>query len=533
MSELIRQRSIQLNDFSGGLNNYWDPSSISDNEVPFLQNMEFSPNGALTSRPPVVDRNIGNPQPGENIDILGYYTPEDGKVFLIAGINDKTYALEVQQYGFGSWTEIWSSKASAMAQYANQVVLAKTTTGGARWDETNGLTTIPTMPALFTLAIFRERMFGTGVHGTGGETGLYWSDIISLDDPAGVYNWNVDSLIYIGRGDGQPVTELIADYNGLIIFKRNATYNFVYSDLPEEGTVSLVQHNIGATNKRSVVGYQNGFVVLYDRVLYKFQNNVYAPINAQKVRFEYDENYDSSSALFGEAVSVIGDRALVFTSGNLYSLNLLTGTWSQWQTDTNLAYVMEAPKARGYQRRYPIGLGTGGLDASTLWFLQDFPISQWYELDGSTVIEAGGTETFECVVRTKIYDFDRPTEWKRMYWWAADISASGQISGVISPIGIPDLQNTWDQLDQFTWDFLAEKTWDDLFSRDVNVTTDQSVVGDVPQRVSLKMDRGIRFRRAFFELYLNCDGTAATAPAQIFSLTPMIGVKAKMSKDVA
>ena len=318
MSDLIRQRSYELNDFSGGLNNYWDPSSISDNEVPFLQNMEFSPNGALTSRPPIIDRNIGNPVPGENIDILGYYTPENGKVFLIAGIDGKTYALEVQQYGFGTWTEIWSSKASAMAQYANQVILCKSSTGGARWDESNGLTAIPTMPALFTLAIFRERMFGTGVHGTSGETGLYWSDVISLDDPDGVYNWNVDSLIYISRGDGQPVTELVADYNGLIIFKRNATYNFVYSDLPEEGTVSLVQNNIGASNKRSVVGYQNGFVVLHNRVLYKFQNNIYAPINAQKVRFEYDENFDDQTALFGEAVSVIGDRALVYTSGSLY-----------------------------------------------------------------------------------------------------------------------------------------------------------------------------------------------------------------------
>jgi hypothetical protein len=28
---------------------------------------------------------------------------------------------------------------------------------------------------------------------------------------------------------------------------------------------------------------------------------------------------------------------------------------------------------------------------------------------------------------------------------------------------------------------------------------------------------------------LNCDGTPATAPAQIFSITPMVGIKAKMT----
>jgi hypothetical protein len=536
MSELTQQRSIQLNNFSGGLNNYWDASTIAENEVPFLLNMEFTPNGALTSRPPIVDRGMGHPLGGastEHIDILGYYTPENGDVFLVASTDAKTWAIEVEQYAFGSWVEIWSEKATAIVQYANQVVMSKATTGGAKWDTVSGQTTIATMPGLFTLVLFRERMFGSGVHGSAAETAIYWSDVISLDQPEGTYEWNADSFVYVKRGDGQPITELMADYNGLIVFKRNATYNFVYSDLPEEGTVSLVQHNIGALNKRSVAGYENGFVVLHNRTLYKFQNNIYAPINAQKVRFEVTESFDNSTALFSEAVSIIGDRALVFTSGNLYSLNLITGSWSQWDSTTGLAYVLEAPKARAYQRRYPIGLGISGQAATTVWYLQDYPISEWYELDGGLVVLNGGSEDFQCVLRTRIYDFNSPSEWKRMFWWAADVSANGTIDGVVVPIGVPDLINSWDQLDQYTWTYLTTKTWDNLFERDVSVYTTQVVTDEVPQRVSLKMDKGIRFRRAYFELYLDCDGTAATAPAQIFSLTPMVGVKAKMTKDVA
>lgn len=536
MSDIVRQRSIEFRDFSGGLNNYWDPSSIADNELPFLLNMEFTPNGALTSRPPIVDRGLGHPLGAgatENIDPLGYYTPENGKVFFIAATSSKTWAIEVQQYGFGSWAEIWSEKANAFVQYANQVVMCKSTTGGARWDETSGLTTIATMPALFTLQLFKERMFGTGLHGTANETAIFWSDVISLDQPAGIYEWAADSYTYIGRGDGQPITQLVADYNGLVIFKRNATYNFVYSDLPEEGTVSPVQVNIGALNKRSVVGYQNGFVVLHNRTLYKFQNNVYAPINSQKVRFEYQEDFDSSTALLAEAVSVVGDRALVFTQGNLYSLNLLTGGWAQWESTTEAAYFIEAPKARGYQRRYAIALGVGGQTADTVYYIQDYPISQWYELDGGLVVENGSSESFQCVMRTKIFDFDSPTEWKRLYWWSADVAAIGSVTARIVPIGVPDLENTWDQLDQYTWDYLENLTWDTLFFRDVAITTNQTVTGDEPQRVALKMDKSARFRRAYFELYLNTSGTSETAPAQIFSLTPMIGVKAKMSKDVA
>lgn len=551
MSEITQQRSFQFKDFSGGLNNYWDPSSIADNEVPYLLNMEFTPNGALTSRPPIVDRGIPHPLgtgSTQNIDILGYYTPENGKVYLIAATTAKTWALEVQQYGFGSWTEIWSSAAVAVVQYANQLIMAKESAGGARWmpsrpaastpanpviDGASNTLAISTMPALTTLVLFKERMFGSGVHGTNGETAIYWSDTISLDAPTGIYTWNADSNVYVGRGDGQPITELVADYNGLIIFKRNATFNFVYSDLPEEGTISLVQHNIGAQNKRSVAGYQNGFVVLYNRTLYKFQNNIYAPLNAQKVRFEYAESFNNATALFGEAVSIVGDRALVFTQGNLYSLNLITGSWSQWNTTTNLAYVLEVPKARGFQWNYPRALGTAGLAATKVWFMQDYPISQWFALSGGQVVETGGSEQFQCVMRTKIYDFGAPSEWKRMYWWAADVAANGEINATVTPIGVPDLVNSWDQLDQYTWDYFGSKTWDTLFIRDVSAYTTQEVVDTEPQRVSLKMDKGIRFRRAYFELYLNCDGTAETAPAQIFSLTPMVGLKAKMTKDVA
>lgn len=553
MSDIVRQRAIELNDFSGGLNNYWDPSSIADNEVSFLQNMEFTPNGALTSRPPIVDRNIGNPYGyGANVkmNILGYYTPENGKIFLVAttpavpdlAAGPKTWVMELTQYGFGNWIEIWNAEAVDFVQYANQIIMCRPASGGARWKDGDAtFTAITQMPALSSLALFRERMFGTGVQGTAGETAIYWSDINTLDQPNGIYEWNADSFVYVGRGDGQPITYLVADYNGLIIFKRNSTYNLVYGELPEEGTISLVQVNIGAQNRRAVVGYQNGFIVLHNRTLYKFQNNVYAPINSQKIRFEYKTDFPSG-ALFDEAVSVFGDRGLVFTQGNLYAINLLTGSWSQWETSTALAYVLEAPKPRTFQWPYTFALGiavatpniaSGGFDLGQgkLLFIQDYPSSSWLELVEGQVVEAGGDEGMICIMKTKIYDFDTPSEWKRLYWWSADVATNGGVVGRFVPVGIPELAQTWDQLDQFTWDYLGGLTWDTLFERDASVESNRGV--ENPGRFAVKMDKSARFRRGSFELYLVHTGAKDSIPAQIFSLTPMIGVKAKMSKDVA
>lgn len=86
MSQIIRQRSATLQQFTGGLNNYWDQSAIADNELASIINFEFSTNGALMSRPPIyVDKNGTNPVltpvAGEPMDILGTYIRTDGTRF--------------------------------------------------------------------------------------------------------------------------------------------------------------------------------------------------------------------------------------------------------------------------------------------------------------------------------------------------------------------------------------------------------------------------------------------------------------------
>jgi hypothetical protein len=49
--------------------------------------------------------------------------------------------------------------------------------------------------------------------------------------------------------------------------------------------------------------------------------------------------------------------------------------------------------------------------------------------------------------------------------------------------------------------------------------------------MEVKLNQALRFRRIYFELYLDCDGTAETSPVQIFSIIPMVGAKSKISKE--
>jgi len=525
LSDLIRERSVSLKDFSGGLNNYWDPSSIAENEVPYLLNMDFSPNGALISRPPIFDSGIPSPVSGQYIDILGFYTPANGPRYIVVTTDAKTWVKDIDAEN--AWIEVWAHKASSFIQYNDEAVFSKKTTGGMRWKLSGGATAISTMPALDGLAVFRDRFFGWGVANTASQTKLYFSDIITLTEPAGVYTWNTDSVFEIGRGDGQRISSVIADYSKIIIFKSASTYTLTYSALVEEGVISLIQQGIGAENPDCVAVYQNGYVVLHDQILYKYLNDSFSPLNAQKVNFKGEEIFPGIEPTLWKkdyAVSVFGDRAIVWFNGVSYILNLLTGTWSIWDSAfSKLAIVKQRARLADEILPYEVGYGISGSPESSKWKI--------YQIDNINV-SSTASEEFECQVRTRIYDFNTPAEWKRLYWWAVDMAAAGQVTTQAHVVGVTTYQNEWSQMDGYTWDYLESGTWDTPVNEAPPVESVRQIPSGRPQRTLLKLERGLRFRRIFFEVYFSCDGTSATAPTQVFSITPMIGEKAKMTKGV-
>jgi hypothetical protein len=141
-------------------------------------------------------------------------------------------------------------------------------------------------------------------------------------------------------------------------------------------------------------------------------------------------------------------------------------------------------------------------------------------------------------------------EWKRLYFWAVDLQSAQPVKGIVYPVAIPAtaIVATWDEISQ---DFVGEtgfKTWDALSNDDLSdtefgtwdaITTPSGGISTIvdefpmskPLRIEAKMNRALRFRRIYFELYLECDGTALTSPAQVFSIIPLIGAKAKISKE--
>lgn len=549
MSSTVRTRSAALQRFTGGLNNYWDQSSIDDTELASIINFEFTTNGALTSRPAIYPESAGigyvaTPQADEPVDIIGTYIKQNGTRYLVCVTDSKTWLYNVEAYEF---TQIAAFRAADCTQYDDKVVLCSTYTHGGYWDGT--AFTVTNMPYLGGIELFQNRFFGYGVEGTGTASTLYWSDITTFG-PSGeltsIWDWTDDTSNYyyveIGTGDGQWVTAIAQGYGDIVIFRNRSTYRFSYGDSPETGTMQPMQQDIGAENKRSVIKFENAHFVLSGGILYKYQNWLYYPLNAQRVKFTSD---DTVTPRFQHAVSIVGRRCLVWHDGNLYSYNLDTETWSEWQSTSKVAYFHAVPR-RSEEGTEDTYYGISGVENPTVSGSEDFCL--WRIEDKPTT--SVGSEDFQASLRTKIYDFATPVEWKRLYFWAVDLQTANPVKAVAYPVSIPEtaVKTTWDELSKdfdaetgfYTWDQLSQDdpsdvgygTWDTPTKTSGGIATlVDDFPHDFPLRMEVKLNQALRFRRIYFELYLTCDGTASTSPVQIFSIIPLIGAKAKIAKE--
>jgi len=546
MSDLVRERSAQIKDFSGGLNNFWDPSSIEQNEVPFLQNLEFSPTGSLSSRPPIGEVDVAFPEADVFFNLLGYYIEEDGDRFGVFTSPTKTYIYNIVTE---VWTEIWTHPAADFVQYQGYLIMCRINGAGAYWgpngapgyNSSTGLwtitgsntSTIATMPAGRGIELHQERLFLFGPINSATQSVMYWSNIAGEIESAPGKDWRWwetnTSFTSVNGGDGQWITGLVSGYNEVTVFRNASTYRFTFSGLPKNGTMAKVQEGIGAENQNCIAGYENGHIVLSGDQLYAYYNGNYTSLNDQKVRFE--EQPASVNLKIRYSVSIIGARAVLNFGGSLYSFQIKTGTWSIWKSDTEFARCVEVPTPANNIGETKSALAVSGSADSDKWKLYRI-------VDHSH--SSSGSEEIKCALRTRIFDFETPNEWKRLYWWAADVMAAGKITARVFPVSVFFADPTWDDVSldfvgdqRFTaWDE-PNATWDKPTDDEFRgITTEVDNGFSYRQRNSLKLDTGVRFRRVYFELYLECDGTIDTSPAQIFSITPMIGMKAKMSDRI-
>jgi hypothetical protein len=525
-------RGVVLRDFTGGLNNVSDLSAIADNELAVAENFEVDATGALTSRPPFVRFANTKTITGtdlttqQQMEFLGYYNRADGTTYLVLADTTGTYLFDPTPK---TYTLVTTVVASGIAQYQNRLYLCSRTIAGGWYGETvagSGTYTYQSlsggttpMPKGDQIVLYKDRLWIAGWGNSDERTKVYLSDVTTTAG-GDINNWPVTNFFYVSRGDGQWITKLYAGPNDLTVYRNSSAYYFRYDSDPRLGILTRYEGSIGCDTKYSLATYQNFVYVVSNGALYQLVGYQFYRRN-DPAKVEFRGQTVAAPLSISVALSVVGSRALVWFQGVIYVYNLTTNVWSTWKSNLMPAIMRTIQRPEGfYGPETAYGITGSGLNQKfgVLQFVDDYTFSN--------------AEPITCTIRTKGYDYGMPDRFKTLFWWTADVLMSGSGTGNMIPITLTASAITWDDMSLKTWDELSTGTWDHPTIKIPGVVTTQTNPSSSPERVSLKFRKKLRFRRGYYEVTLTTDGTLATGPAHIFSLTTYVETRQKIANGV-
>jgi hypothetical protein len=505
----------------GGENTLREAAGIADNEVSLAQNLEFTTDGTAVSRPAIVNDSAGPAGLTGALVPLGYFVAADGTTSLVVADAANSYLYNLATK---AWTTIWAFPASGFVQYLNNAVMISESVSGGYW-EAGAFTATTTMPLGSQIVFYQDRFWAFGPKGTANQNTVWFSDLTVISPPSTIYNWTVATNFFIvGPGDGQWISAMRADPSALLIFRNLSTWSFQFPSSPALGTLRRLSSTIGTDAVFSVVPYENYYFVLNQGYLYQFINYQYYPLNTKKEQLSRSALPNGQRLDF--RLGVLGGRVLVWFLGTMYAFNVITGSWSRWVSPTTqLAHLIQAPPdpTRG-DGRVSYGV-TGENDAAKagLFRVQEDQLA------------VGSGESFDVILRTKSYAFQQASEYKRMTYWTVEVTSADGVTGNLYPEALGSAGATWDQLSLQTWDQLSTGTWDNPLVIPVTITDMATFPSLAPIGITAKMTLSGygRFLRMQFEIRKTIDGTTATAPFRIRSLTAYLLLKARTSKKVS
>lgn len=506
-------QDLRLGPFVGGLNTSSDASAIKDTELAICDNFDIDQDGALTCRPPITSL-LDGPVAGENIDLLGYFVDSNGANWLIGSTNSAVYYL-----GSGAWVQITTGfRATAMVQYLNKAWLVAqpgSASNGGSWVPTTvgaagTFTTVASMPKGGAAGIYKERLFVVpGDQATSNESRLTFSNVA---DPT---TWTGTDFVDIVPGDGQKLLDLFVVGSNMYLFKNDSTYVLSYDSAPKNGVVNNISKVVGVSNARCVVQYENYLMVYHENFVYELVQGNYQKLN-YKVDFVAD--FSGGTTYFrATSLSLVGERLIVRFFDKTYVFNLATRTWTTWSSTFNPTNWVATPQASNATtlRKY-VACAAQATSRFTYQIQDGF--------------DASASESFTCTMATRIFDFDSPGQFKKLYWWGADVMSTGMVTGVATPV-IYTFNVTWNSLSTKLWSDMTAFTWGQPGNVLPVVTDTVDTAGSVARKFP-KFLKALRFRSMSFAIQMNTTGTTSTAPVKIFTVNPVIALRERVPKKV-
>lgn len=412
-----RAEAMTLGPFAGGLNTYSDPTAIADNELSECDNFDFDFDGSLIARPGVellsssVRTTIG---PAARVVGKAFYsgTPlaiivSQNGLFLL---NTDTLTI-FKTIATGSFVTV--RRATQYRDYIYVITIsgAATSSGGSpgyyNLETETWTATTTVLPGGVDLFPHKGRIF---VLSGNSQTPyrLFYSGPVT--DLASWKSADGGGFIDISPGDGQAVTSMKVYNDDIVVFKRDSTYVVAYDLNIAEAYVRVVNAEIGGLGHNSTVAHENSIFVFHGAALYELSGYNYLNVST-KVSLTFGEVVP---ALATQEVflSVFNHRIIVNLTGKYYVYNILTKTWSTWSFDpSRLPGVLETYSDLKGNDVYL----AGGYD------------SGWGDVLYRIAYDA--VEEFTGSIATKTYDLSDSVHYKKLMWWAIDMSSASTVTG--------------------------------------------------------------------------------------------------------
>jgi hypothetical protein len=377
---------------------------IPENGFTLLENVYVTSAGTIKARPGLSTIGAANFRVGQ---LLGYWTKSDGtRRFIVNQFNGGALGVSILTEDGDTGTEIISgTSGELLLQWDDLAFIFGTGSTTIRtWDGAAAVNT--TIDVQATVGItHKSRMFvvDNGV-GDVNNSIIRYSEIFDLDAPNTTAGWPANNTLNIASEDGDIITAMAILNDTIIVFKRFSTWQVFVEGVPP-WTVRNLHPTIGCIGRDTAI-------VIGGLLYFRAANGVY---RTDGTTFELlsgpiKESLDDSP---GMVYNECNQRSAVWW-GDYYLLNDYTNgrseTWWECYNIENGAWSRFV--FTGIQKFRAI------LDRET-------SPPTIYVLEADSAADTGNLQVFvetndlddagvdiDCKIHSKMYDFDKPSEWK-------------------------------------------------------------------------------------------------------------------------
>jgi hypothetical protein len=509
-----RAQPVKIGPWPGGINLQSDPTAVADEEAVDITNFDIDIDGSLKSRPSIIASAVAGGRYSNRI--LGVFSLLNGTHYVIFSGTDGAGAVLTSYYNintatFGTITN--TIAASSMVQFNNKIWLVAPpgqANPGGSWDGTT-FTTVPTMAKGITCCMYKNLMFvGTGDLDITSPSVVYWcSATVSGPDPGAA--WDTSKNFIVNNGDGQSIRKIYSFQGSIVIFKSRSTYIYAYESDPFKGQQQQLSSSVGIDGLDGMTENQSVMYVMSGGDAYAINNWTWEQLNI-RVPFAFSDSYINNWAR-PSCVSSVGARVIFRYYDSHYVFNTTTRTWTKWLTALTPDMFIKSPlvnTATGIDQYFAgnyLKLSAGA-NANRMFAMKD-------AITGTEV------ESYTASLRTKVYAFNVPYTFKHMTWWGIDLLSKSKIDVTVIPVtyGLPV---RWNQLPPRTWGAMSPATWGQPLDVSITVSDSVDIKNTSGVRMFVKYLKSLRFRQVQFTITSVLDGTTATGPLQLYSVTSYI-----------